>query len=328
MEMKNILVTGGLGFIGSNFVNYISRTYPETNIVVLDKYSYCSSKENLKMTPKIDLVIGDIQNIELVVYLCFKYNIDYVIHFAAESHVDASFCNPLSFTLNNVYGTHCLLEACNKYHTQTKNIKKFLHISTDEIYGDTNDNIKRDENGVANATNPYAASKVAAEAIVKSYYISYGFPIVMTRSNNIYGIHQYPDKVIPVFIHKLMKGEKLQIQGEGFQKRCFLHVDDLINAFMIVLEKGEINNVYNISSNLEFTIIDLAKKMIQLFYNTNDDPNKYIEYIKDRNFNDSRYLICDEKIRKLGWEPLKNDFDSEIKKMIIWYKDNINNFRF
>lgn len=322
--MNNILVTGGLGFIGSNFVNCISKNYPNIMIVVLDKFSYCSSKENLHMTPQIDLVIGDIQNMELVLYLCSKYNIDHVIHFAAESHVDISFGNPLSFTLNNVYGTHCLLEACNKYHTQTNNIKKFLHISTDEVYGDINDNIHRDENGVLAATNPYAASKVAAEAIVKSYYVSYNFPVIITRSNNIYGINQYPDKVIPKFIHTLIKGENLQIQGQGLQKRCFLHVDDLVDAFLIILEKGEINNVYNISSNLEFTIIDLANTMIDIFGESRENR---IEFIKDRNFNDSRYLIKDDKIKALGWSPIRNDFKLEIQKMIVWYRDNIGNFR-
>lgn len=325
--MNNILVTGGLGFIGSNFVNYITNNSPHINIVILDKSSYCSSIKNVNTSKNIEIVIGDIQNIELILYLCQKHKFDHVIHFAAESHVDNSFCNPLSFTLNNVYGTHCLLEACKRYHEETGNIKKFLHISTDEVYGDTNDNIKRDENGIPNATNPYAASKVAAEAVVKSYYISYNFPVLITRSNNIYGINQYPDKVIPTFIHKLMKGEKLCIQGSGLQKRCFLHVEDLIQAFLIILDKGEINNVYNISSNLEFTIIDLAKTMLKIYYGDDVNCDDYIDYIQDRNFNDSRYLIEDSKVRSLGWNPSERNFQNEIKEMIVWYKKNITNFK-
>jgi UDP-glucose 4,6-dehydratase len=326
--MNNILVTGGLGFIGSNFVNYVSKAMSHIKIVILDKFTYCSSKENVIKSDNVEIVIGDIQNIELILFLCQKYKFDHIVHFAAESHVDNSFCNPLSFTLNNVYGTHCLLEACKKYHDETREIKKFLHISTDEVYGDTNDNIKRDENGIPNATNPYAASKVAAEAVVKSYYISYKFPIIITRSNNIYGINQYPDKVIPTFIYKLMKGEKLQIQGSGLQKRCFLHVDDLIQAFLLILDKGVIDNVYNISSNLEFTIIDLAKTMVEIYSETSDKKEEdIIEYIQDRNFNDSRYLIDDTKIRNLGWNPVERDFKEEIKKMIVWYKNNITNFR-
>lgn len=324
--MNNILVTGGLGFIGSNFVNYVSRNNPKMNIVILDKGTYCSSKQNVDTSNNIKIIMGDIINIELVRHLCDVHNFDHIIHFAAESHVDNSFGNPLSFTMNNVYGTHCLLEACKEYHNRTKNIRKFLHISTDEVYGDTNDGIKRDEDGIPNATNPYAASKVAAEAIAKSYYISYGFPIVITRSNNIYGIHQYPDKVIPTFIYRMMKDRKLSIQGSGLQKRCFLHVNDLIDALLIVLDRGEIGGVYNISSNLEFTIIDLAKLMVKLYHGEKENPDDFIEYIQDRNFNDSRYLIDDSKIRNLGWNPAERSFEEEIKNMIEWYKNNINNF--
>lgn len=323
--MNNILVTGGLGFIGSNFVNRVSQN-PNIFIVILDKDSYCSSLKNVFNRPNVEIVIGDIQNIELVLYLCSKYKFDYVIHFAAESHVDNSFCNPLSFTLNNVYGTHCLLEACKKYHDNTGNIKKFLHISTDEVYGDTDDNIKRDENGIPNATNPYAASKVAAEAVVKSYYISYKFPIVITRSNNIYGPNQYPDKVIPRFISKLLKNEDLEIHGSGQQKRFFLHVEDLIDALLLVLDKGEINNVYNISSNTEYSIIDLAQLIIEQVNKIKNTNNK-IMHVSDRNFNDSRYLIDDSKIRNLGWNPVEREFKDEIVKLIYWYEKNITNFK-
>lgn len=321
--MKNLLVTGALGFIGSNFVNYMAQKYPYVKFIVLDKKTYCSSIKNLKDSANVEIFIGDIQNIEFVNYILRKHKIDHVIHFAAETHVDNSFFNSLSFTLNNVYGTHCILECCKIYNDETQRLKKFIHVSTDEVYGETNDEQERIESSILNPTNPYAASKVAAEAFVKAYHHSYKLPIIITRGNNVYGPCQYPEKVIPKFIYQLMNNNKLTIQGDGSSKRSFIHVDDVVKAFEIILLDGEIGEIYNIGSNEnEYSILELADILLKLF----DKDNNYLTFIEDRKFNDCRYLIKSTKLENLGWKPIKTNFIDNLKDLIKWYRNNIQNF--
>lgn len=334
--MKNFLITGGLGFIFSNVVNYLSMKYPHIKIYILDKKDYCSSIDNIdkQSLHNTEIIIGDIRNKELISYILNKYSIDTIIHAAAETHVDNSFFNSLSFTENNIVGTHILLECARLYHEATDKLEKFIHVSTDEVYGEVKDNEIRLETSVLNPSNPYAASKAAAEFFVKSYYYSYKLPIIITRGNNVYGKNQYPEKVIPKFICKLLNKEKLTIQGDGSSIRNFIHVDDVCTAFEIILLKGTIGDIYNISAakDHEFSVIELSKMLLELFYpEINDNKNeisKYLEYVEDRKFNDYRYYISSEKLEKLGWKPTKINFVENLKELINWYKLNKSRYGF
>ena len=336
--MKNFLITGALGFIASNFVNFMSLKYPHARFIILDKKDYCSSLENINKQSlhNSEIIIGDILNKELVLYLLKKFDIDTIMHFAAQSHVDNSFFNSIEFTTNNVLGTHVLLETSRIYHNETTKIEKFIHVSTDEVYGQVTDNEARMETSILDPTNPYAASKAAAEFFVKSYYYSYKFPIIITRGNNVYGPNQYPEKVIPKFICKLLDNQKLTIQGTGSSLRNFIHVDDVCTAFETILLKGEIGQIYNISSDHknEYSIMQLAKMLIKLFHpninieNDNDsDLHEYITYVEDRKFNDARYFISNDKLYNLGWQPCKTDFIKNLKDLIEWYKLNKNRYK-
>jgi UDP-glucose 4,6-dehydratase len=243
-------------------------------------------------------------------------NIDCIMHFAAQSHVEYSFHNSLDYTNDNIYGTHILLECCRIYGK----IAKFIHMSTDEVYGESmlNDDTKKTEDSILYPTNPYAATKAAAEMLCISYYKSFNIPIIIIRSNNIYGIKQYIDKVIPKFIMQLLKDEKCTIQGDGSCVRSFLYIDDLIQCLELIMNNGIIGEIYNIGLGEEISIIDLAKKIIKIIKNT-DDYDNYITYIADRNFNDKRYYISDDKIRLLGWNNQTN-FNEGLMKTIEWYK--------
>src|SRR4029078_5413206 len=206
---KSFLITGGIGFIGSNVSNYLALKYPDTKIVILDINDYCASIENIdKNLTNIEIVIGDIKDTKLVGNILYKYNVTVVFHFAAQTHVDNSFYNSISFTETNVLGTHLLIETVRKYHMDTNNIKKFIHVSTDECYGSVDDNVKRTEESLLYPTNPYACSKVAAEFMLRAYSVSYKLPIIITRMNNVYGINQHIEKLIGRFIFLLLNGKK------------------------------------------------------------------------------------------------------------------------
>ncbi len=319
--MKNFLITGALGFIGSNVANYLSLKYPHIRIIILDKMSYCSSEHNIDKISlhNIKIVIGDISNKELVTYLLNEYNIDHIIHFAASSHVANSFYNSIDFTMNNVLGTHYLLEATRIYNEKTNNIEKFIHISTDEVYGEVTDDIMRKETSILDPTNPYAATKAAAEFMVKSYYYSYNLPIIITRANNVYGINQFPEKIIPKFICQMLNGEKITIEGTGISKRNFIHVDDISTAMETILLKGKIGEIYNICApdNCEYTVMEIATTIIQLF--NKGDVNDNIIFVEDRKFNDCRYYIDSEKLKNLGWVATHTNFVDNLKELIIWY---------
>ena len=231
----------------------------------------------------------------MVDHVLYTYNIDYVIHFAAQSHVQNSFDNSLQFTQDNILGTHTLLECCRKYDK----IEKFIHVSTDEVYGESMisvDENKKTEHSILCPTNPYAATKAGAELIAQSYNHSYKMPIIITRGNNVYGPNQYPEKIIPKFIKLLKEGKKVTIQGNGSAIRAFLHSYDTAKAFECILEKGTIGEIYNIGCNdgMEFSVIEIAKILIKKIKNT-ENYDEWIEYVEDRPFNDSRYFISNEK---------------------------------
>ena len=318
MEGLNLLITGGCGFIGSNFINYI---FDKTNynIINLDAMYYCASenniKEEIKNNDRYKLIKGNLCSYDLVRHIINDYKIDYVIHFAAQSHVQNSFEDSLQYTKDNIEGTHTLLEVCRKY----KNIKKFIHVSTDEVYGESmieEDENKKTENSILCPTNPYAAKKAGAELIAQSYYHSFKMPIIITRGNNVYGPNQYPEKLIPRFIELLRDNKKVTIQGDGSNIRAFLHSHDVARAFEIILEKGKIGEIYNIGSdeNQEYTVLQVAKLLIEKIKNTKEHDN-WITYIEDRPFNDKRYYISNKKIKDLGWS-IDIDFEDGISELL------------
>lgn len=321
----NFLCTGSLGFIGSNFVNYYQNKYPESKIVVLDKNDYCSSIKNIT-NDSIEIIIGDILDINLITKILYDNEIDIVIHFAAESHVDNSFNNSLEFTKTNVYGTHTLLEAARLYNNTTDKIKKFIHVSTDEIYGgSTIDYEMKTETSLLKPTNPYASSKAGAEMIVNSYFESFKLPIIITRANNVYGKQQYPEKVIPKFICQLLDNKPVTIHGTGITRRNFIHVDDVCTAYETIIKYGQINEVYNISActDNEFSVKEIADILIDII---GTNKSKSISYVEDRNINDFRYYTSSEKLEKLGWKPQKTNFKEEVTKLVDWYGEHRNRF--
>lgn len=314
-----LLVTGCCGFIGSNFVNFYFRENTNVEIVNLDAMYYCASESNIhediRKSERYHLVKGNLCSFDLISNILDIYKIDTVIHFAAQSHVQNSFDNALQYTHDNVVGTHTLLEACRKYGK----IKKFIHISTDEVYGEsmlTENEEKKHEGSVLCPTNPYAATKAAAELIAKSYYHSFKMPIIITRGNNVYGPNQYPEKLIPRFIEQLSQDKQVTIQGDGSNVRAFLHVNDVCSALTLILEKGEIGEIYNIGSDdhHEYTVTQVAHMLINKIKHT-DDYDKWIQFVEDRPFNDKRYYISNKKVKDLGWT-INMDFNVGLDDLI------------
>jgi dTDP-glucose 4,6-dehydratase len=317
----NFLISGAIGFIGSNFVNFYQDKYPESKIIVLDKKDYCSSEENIT-NKSIKVIIGNILDQQLVSNILYDNDIDIVIHFAAESHVDNSFNNSLEFTKTNVLGTHTMLESARLYNNVTGKITKFIHVSTDECYGQsTIDDEVKTETSLLKPSNPYAATKAAAEHIVFSYYESFKFPIIITRANNVFGVNQYPEKLIPKFICQLLDGKVMTIHGQGLTRRNFIHVDDVCTAYETIIKYGKINEVYNISAckDNEFSVKEIADMLIDI---TGSNKSKSISYVEDRNINDFRYYTSSEKLEKLGWKPVKTNFKEEVTKLVDWYEIN------
>jgi dTDP-glucose 4,6-dehydratase len=311
---KVLLVTGGCGFIGSNFINYyFGRSATFDTIVNIDAMYYCANEnnvdENVRKDSKYVFVSGNLCNSKFVKKVLDTHKITHVIHFAAQSHVQNSFEDSLQFTYDNILGTHTLLECCRKYGK----LEKFIHVSTDEVYGESMNIIeeqKKTEHSILCPTNPYAATKAGAELIAQSYNHSYKMPIIITRGNNVYGKNQYPEKVIPRFIQLLKENKKLTIQGDGSAVRSFLHAEDTARAFEIILEHGEIGEIYNIGCDegMEYSVLDIAKILIRMMKPA-DDYSDWIEHIEDRPFNDQRYYISNEKLKNLGWNIQRNLLD-------------------
>ena len=316
--MINLLITGGCGFIGSNFINYIFNKN-QYNIINFDAMYYCADENNvsesIRKSSNYQLVKGNLCDYNLVDYVVNKNNITHIIHFAAQSHVDNSFENSLQYTQDNILGTHTLLEVCRKYGK----IQRFIHVSTDEVYGESmleDDEKHKTEHSVLCPSNPYAATKAGAELIAQAYYHSYKMPIIITRGNNVYGPNQYPEKVIPRFIKLLKENKKVTIQGDGSCVRAFLHAEDTARAFEIVLEKGELGEIYNIGCDekMEYSVLEVAKMLIKMIKGS-DEYDNWIEYVQDRPFNDKRYYISNQKLKNLGWE-IKIDFTEGLKELI------------
>ena len=299
---KHILVTGGCGFIGSNFLNYMVDKYPSSNFYNIDKMDYCAKLSNVTVSNNnnYNYFKCDINNKDMVTFILEKYNIDIIIHFAAQSHVDNSFDNSLQYTIDNIMGTHVLLD-CSRVYGK---LKKFIHISTDEVYGEVDiNNPGCQEKSVLNPTNPYAATKAAAEMLVNSYAHSYKLPTIITRSNNVYGPNQYPEKLIPKFYKLLSENKKLTIHGIGNTRRNFIHVCDVSVAIETILLKGQLYEIYNIGTTNEFTVLEIAEQILNLV-KPGEKLDDWIEYVTDRPFNDFRYHINCDKLTKLGWREI------------------------
>ncbi|KAM7492497.1 hypothetical protein LguiA_035418 [Lonicera macranthoides] len=316
---KNILITGAAGFIAGHVANRLVRSYPQYKIVVLDKLDYCSNLKNLNPSrsgPNYKFVKGDIASADLVNYVLQSESIDTIMHFAAQTHVDNSFGNSFEFTKNNVLGTHVLLEACKV----TGQIKRFIHVSTDEVYGETDEDatVGNHEASQLLPTNPYAATKAGAEMLVMAYHRSYGLPVITTRGNNVYGPNQFPEKLIPKFILLAMDGRPLPIHGDGSNVRSYLYCEDVAEAFEVILHRGEIGHVYNIGTKKERRVIDVARDICKLF---SRDPKASIKFVENRPFNDQRYFLDDEKLKKLGWSE-RTTWEEGLKKTMDWYTSN------
>lgn len=329
----SVLITGGCGFIGSNYINSLLKTNLFNNssfeyIINIDKLDYCSSVNNVEGTADIEntesvsnkyiFIKGSICDKELLRSLFIKYNIEYVVHFAAQTHVDNSFDNSINYTIDNILGTHQLIECCRLYG----NIKKFVHMSTDEVYGELTINCEDSiETSLLNPTNPYAATKAGAEFIIRSYYYSYNMPVVIIRCNNVYGARQYPEKIIPKFITLLKENKKLTIHGTGLTRRNFIYIDDVISAINIIIASGVNNNVYNIGSTDEYNVIEIATILLKNIKGSEENIEDWVEYTKDRNFNDFRYAIDASKLNNIGWNK-KINFNEGIERTIEWYMNN------
>ena len=315
-----LLVTGGYGFIGSNFINTVMEEYDKIKVINIDAMYYCSNEENVDVKWREDksrytFVKGNICSIDLVQHVLDTYKPTHIVHFAAQSHVQNSFSESIQYTHDNIVGTHTLLEACRIYDK----LLRFIHVSTDEVYGEsllTHTETQKTETSILSPTNPYAATKAGAELIAQSYVHSFNMPIIITRGNNVYGPKQYPEKLIPRFISQLMNHEKVTIQGDGSCVRGFLHVQDTANAFVTILKKGSIGKIYNIGcdEDMEYSVMDIAKLLITKIKNTDNYAN-WITYIEDRPFNDKRYYICNNTLKNLGWN-IQIKFEKGIDDMI------------
>jgi dTDP-glucose 4,6-dehydratase len=307
-----ILVTGGAGFIGSNFIKYFLENHPSSEVVNLDVLTYAGNLENLKTVkhnPRYEFIKADICDYEIVKKTMERCSA--VLNFAAESHVDRSISNTAAFIRTNIVGTHILLEVAREL-----NIKRFLQISTDEVYGSI-ENGSFTEESVLNPSSPYSVSKASADLLCLAYYKTYKLPTIITRSSNNYGPCQYPEKIIPLFITNILKNKKVPVYAKGLNIRDWLYVEDNCAAIDTVLQKGTDGNIYNIAAGQEMTNIELTEKILKSMGKAKD----WIEYVQDRPGHDFRYSVNFSKIKLLGWRP-RVDFEQGLIKTIEWYKEH------
>jgi dTDP-glucose 4,6-dehydratase len=314
---RRILVTGGAGFIGSNFIRHLLRTTHDaqrmTQIVNLDKLTYSGNLENLKDIEKdqrYEFVKGDICDSKLVEKLAKES--DVIINFAAESHVDRSIKDPSSFIKANITGTQVLLDAAREFK-----LKRYIQVSTDEVYGSVAEGYS-DEEAPLRPNSPYAASKAAADLLCRSYYVTYKTPVVITRSSNNFGPYQYPEKVIPLFITNILTDKKVPLYADGSNVRDWIYVEDNCSAIAFVTEKGKAGEVYNVGGSNEVRNIDLTKKILGIL----KKDESLIEFVKDRPGHDRRYALNSSKLENLGWRPGKESLDKKLEDTINWYKEN------
>ena len=330
MAKRNILITGGAGFIGSHVVRLFVKKYPDYHIVNLDKLTYAGNLENLKdveAEPNYTFVKADICDYERMVELFREYEIDGVIHLAAESHVDRSIKDPFTFARTNVMGTLSLLQAAKVCWADNYEGKLFYHISTDEVYGALEfDGKLFTEQTPYNPHSPYSAAKASSDHFVRAYHDTYGMPTIVTNCSNNYGPYQFPEKLIPLFINNIRKGKPLPVYGKGENVRDWLYVEDHARAIDTIFHKGRVAETYNIGGFNEWRNIDLIKVVIstvdRLLGNEEGHSLGLISYVTDRPGHDARYAIDSTKLKnELGWEP-SLQFEEGIEKTVKWYLEN------
>jgi dTDP-glucose 4,6-dehydratase len=311
--MVRVLVTGGAGFIGSNFVRHALKTRPDWHVTTFDKLTYAGRLENLKDVldhPRHEFVKGDIADPVVAGPLVMSSEI--VVHFAAETHVDRSIMSAGEFIMTDVFGTFVLLDAAR----QTPGLRRFVQVSTDEVYGSVAEGSSR-ESDELRPRNPYSASKTGADRLAYSYWATYGVPVVITRASNNYGPYQFPEKVIPLFITNLIDDIPVPLYGDGLNERDWLHVADHCRALDVVIDKGTSGEVYNIGGGNQVRNIDLTHRLLDLV----GKPESLIRPVADRPGHDRRYSLGTEKIETLGWRP-ELPFDAGLADTVAWYRQN------
>ena len=316
-ELKKIFITGGAGFIGSHVSEAFFKNFTKSQIIILDKLTYAGNKSfisSILKSKRVRFIKSDINDTKK--YTNFLNNCDLAINIAAESHVDNSFISPLNFTKTNSLGAHAFFLECIK-----KKVKKILHISSDEVYGEKVTGTCF-ENQLVNPTNPYSASKAAAEILINSYKYTYKKEIIIVRANNIYGIRQYPEKLISTSIVNLIHNKPIPIHGNGKNIRYYLSAEDFANALILLVKKRD-KGTFNVGSNFFERNINIAKHICKIF---KKNPKKFIKFTKDRLYNDKRYSVSSKKIKKLGWRPKRN-LIKDLPMIIEWYKRNYKIFK-
>lgn len=310
--MNRFLVTGGSGFIGSNFVHYFLQAHPDASVINLDKLTYAGVRANtldLEKRVNYEFVQGDICDSELVDQLMAR--VDVVIHFAAETHVDRSIHRSQEFVLTNVVGTNVLLDSALSH-----GIKRFLHFSTDEVYGSRKEG-SFTERDFLNPTSPYSATKAASDLLALAYWKTHKVPIVLMRCSNNFGPYQFPEKVIPLFITNLIEGKKVPLYAEGKNVRDWLYVGDCVRAVDFILQHGEIGEIYNVAGRLELSNLELTRAILKEF----GKGEEWIQRVADRPAHDFRYSIDSSKLERLGFK-IEPDFPSRLKETIRWYQEH------
>ncbi len=313
--MKNLLITGGAGFIGSNFVTYLLRKYPGYQVVVYDKLTYAGNLDNLLEVsddPRYHFIKGDICDKAAVEAAITTHHIDTIVNFAAETHVDRSIMNPDAFIQTGVYGTYVLLEAARQFE-----LERYHQISTDEVYGDVPPGVMSKETDNVNPRSPYAASKASADLLVHAYHITYGLPTTITRGSNNIGPYQYPEKAVPLFTTNAIDNEPLPVYGDGRQMREYQYVLDHCEAIDLVLHQGTPGEIYNVGTGQEVENLE----MIAILLETLDRPRSLIRHVFDRPGHDRRYSLDISKIQALGWTP-RHTPEEAIAMTARWYRDN------
>jgi dTDP-glucose 4,6-dehydratase len=312
--MQNLLVTGGAGFIGSNFVNYMLEKYSDYRIVVFDKLTYAGRVENFdrfEKNPRFAFVQGDICDFETVKKTVQDHNIDTIVNFAAETHVDQSILNPFVFSQTNVQGTHILLEVARQLQ-----LPRYHQISTDEVYGTIPAPHRSKEGDPLEARSPYSASKAGSDHLVYAYHVTYGLNATITRGSNNIGPYQYPEKAVPLFATNALEDLPIPIYGDGMQMRDYQFVEDHCEGIDVVLHKGVAGEAYNVGTGVETHNIDMARKLLDIV----GKPHSLITYVKDRAGHDRRYALDTSKLQALGWTS-RHSFDEALERTVRWYID-------